>query len=194
MDGLWPLTSEATVDKAIAALIEALAGAEIDAQVQFCHALGQQLGIDYPALAAGRQLNLMDHEEIRDASARQLDIQLHTHRHRTTHECTHTLAGEIRENRDILAQLTGSLPTHFCYPSGIYDRERDWPVLAQENVRSATTCELGFNYADAERFGLKRILDAQSVSALEFEGELCGFGELLRKLRSRAAMLLSRPV
>lgn len=189
LDGSWPLTSEAEVARGIANLTEVIAEADISSQVQFCVALGKQLGIDYTALACDRQLNLMDHSEIVDAHSRNLDIQLHTHRHRTSHRGQHTLASEITTNRQILERLTGNQLKHFCYPSGLYDSVQDWPVLAQEGIRSATTCELGFNYQRNERFGLKRILDAQSVSALEFEGELCGFGELLRALRLKIGLL-----
>lgn len=192
LDKVLPLDSEVTIKSAIVRIMAAMADTDIDAQEKFCNALGQQLGIDYPTLAASRQLNLMNHQEIRDASSRNLDIQLHTHRHRTSHDGQHVLGSEIQENREILEQLTGKQATHFCYPSGIYQAEQDWPVLAQEGVSSATTCELGFNQTSAERFGLKRILDAQSVSALEFEGEMCGFGELLRNVRARVAGLFSQ--
>ena len=75
--------------------------------------------------------------------------------------------------------------SHFCYPSGEWDRLH-WPVLENHNVRTATTCESGLVNADTPRFAMNRILDSARISQIEFEAEVSGFNELIRQVRRRA--------
>jgi len=56
--------------------------------------------------------------------------------------------------------------------------------LKHEHVESAVTCDTGLNYADTPRLALKRFLDCQHVSEIEFEAELSGLKEIMRKARS----------
>ncbi len=72
--------------------------------------------------------------------------------------------------------------THFCYPSGVYDKTT-WPWLDRLGIKSATTVEQGLNFPKAPQLGLKRLLDGQEVQQIEFEAELCGFIEVTRRLR-----------
>ena len=65
--------------------------------------------------------------------------------------------------------------------SGIWSSDL-WPWLATLGVASATTCDVGFNYRDTPRLGLKRILDAEDVPLIEFEAEMSGYKDLLRRL------------
>jgi hypothetical protein len=48
---------------------------------------------------------------------------------------------------------------------------------------SATTTDIGLVAADSPPYALPRILDGQDITDLEFEAELCGFMQLLRRLR-----------
>jgi peptidoglycan/xylan/chitin deacetylase (PgdA/CDA1 family) len=124
---------------------------------------------------------LMSADEIADCATRGMSIQLHTHRHRIEHDGHLVLKDELKRNRDSLAPLARERLEHFCYPSGEYD-ERAWPVLESEMIVSATTTDLGFVTPAAKKFALPRILDGQEVSELEFEAELCGVGEVKRRL------------
>ena len=40
------------------------------------------------------------------------------------------------------------------------------------------------NYRETPRFHLKRFLDSSNVSEIEFEAEVCGVMEIMRRLRS----------
>jgi peptidoglycan/xylan/chitin deacetylase (PgdA/CDA1 family) len=152
------------------------------------HAFGARLAAaldqDYGALVRDKVFHLMSAEELADAVGRGLDIQLHTHRHRTPLGDPDGLAREIADNRARLEPIAGHSLHHFCYPSGVYDRHI-WPQLAALQIESATTIEQGLNFPGAEPLGLKRLLDGQEVELIEFEAELCGFVELTRLLRSR---------
>lgn len=146
---------------------------------QLCRALGDALDVDYDELVGERLLDLMTPDELRDVVARGFDLELHTHRHRISVNGASCLDDEMRDNRAVLEPIAGRSLSHFCYPSGVYSPDC-WPELTQLGVASATTCEVGLNYADTPRLGLYRILDAEPISALEIEAELSGFGELLR--------------
>jgi hypothetical protein len=50
------------------------------------------------------------------------------------------------------------------------------------NVTSATTCLSGFNDANTPLLGLKRFLDGENISEIEFSGELSGFLPLARAI------------
>lgn len=153
--------------------------------------LGALLGVDYETLRRERLLSLLSREEIGELARAGVDVQLHTHRHRFPAEEAAARA-EILENRRILEAITGKACRHFCYPSGLYQRGQ-WGWLAQLGVRSATTCESGFNAPDTPPLGLRRFLDSENVSEIEFQAELCGFQDLLRRLRARVQAARSGP-
>lgn len=115
-----------------------------------------------------------------------MDVQLHTHRHRFKDVRALQSHHEIVENRAHIVDLLGTSPdslVHFCYPSGGFNQGQ-WPVLAALGVQTATTVEEGLNAATTSRYGLKRFLDGENVSMLEFESYLSGFSELLAQAKA----------
>jgi peptidoglycan/xylan/chitin deacetylase (PgdA/CDA1 family) len=154
-------------------------------------ALAGRLGIDYKALARNRLFNLMTPEEIQKLAADGLDVQAHTHRHQFPEDEVVVLR-EFADNRAVLEPLTGKRLEHFCYPSGFWS-ERHWPWLAAAGFETATTCEPGFNYRETPRLALRRFLDGEHISDLEFEAEMCGYKELFRRGRVLLWRTLGRP-
>src|SRR5260370_36886772 len=144
--------------------------------------LGKRLGVGYRTLLECRSLNLMNLREIRALAEEGMDIQLHTHRHRLPGEYD-LVQQEIVRNRQCLEPLAGKRLRHLCYPSGIWSHQH-WPWLEALGILPATTCDPGLNYADTPRLGLRRFLDGENISQIEFEAELSGFSELLRSVRS----------
>jgi peptidoglycan/xylan/chitin deacetylase (PgdA/CDA1 family) len=112
-----------------------------------------------------------------------VDVQLHTHRHRFPPEDESAARREILDNRRSLGAMLGHAPNHFCYPSGVYQTFQ-WKLLEELGVASSTTCEPGLNNGATPRFGLKRFLDSEAISPIEFEAELAGFSEALRNFRA----------
>lgn len=159
-------------------------------RVRLCEELGRRLGVDYAEIVSRRFLTLMTEDEIRAASQAGIDIQLHTHRHVLPLE-PEQVRREIEDNRRFLEPLTRHRLRHFCYPSGIHHEDHLRP-LAQAGVVSGTTCESGLNYADTPLLTLHRFLDDNNVSWIEFEAEMSGFSDLLRKARSRWRQLVRR--
>jgi hypothetical protein len=139
--------------------------------------LAKVLGIDYEALARKRILQLMNAGEIREIASSGIDIQLHTHRHRTPGDES-SFRREVAENRERIQTLTGQRPAHFCYPSGVYRKEfGDW--LKEEKVESAATCDAGLAERQANQFLLPRFVDTSTRTPLEFESWLAGVGARL---------------
>lgn len=139
--------------------------------------LAAELGVDFRALCDKRVLQLMNPAEVAEISEAGIDVQLHTHRHRSPREKS-LYQREIRENRMAIHRITGRSPSHFCYPSGVV-RPEFLPWLAEDDVITATTCEPGLATADTDPLLLPRLIDHQNLAPIEFEGWLSGASSIL---------------
>ena len=143
---------------------------------EFC----DSVGVSWRVLEADRVISFVSANEAREMAANGIDIQLHTHRHRFPDNEFDAARVEIEDNRRFLGGLGKSALRHFCYPSGIYS-PACVAFLRKLDIESATTTNPGFNRKGASLLELKRFLDSESVSSLEFEAELSGFFELIRR-------------
>lgn len=150
-----------------------LTGAQKD---HLARKLASLLDLDYDQLVADRKLCLMNRKELQEITNAGIDIQLHTHRHRTPLD-EHLFAKEIQDNRASLMSMQANA-THFCYPSGVY-REKFLPWLANQGIASATTCDAGFVTRQANPLLLPRLVDTSGRSAIEFESWISGIGALM---------------
>lgn len=140
------------------------------------------LGLDYAHLTAKRILQLMNPQELAEVEKNGVDIQLHSHHHRTPEEEV-SFRREITKNRERIRALTGREASHFCYPSGVYRKEFvGW--LSKEDVISATTCDAGLVDRRDNPYFLPRFVDTSSRSQLEFESWLSGVGSLIAVSRA----------
>jgi peptidoglycan/xylan/chitin deacetylase (PgdA/CDA1 family) len=140
-----------------------------------------QLKIDYQAIVETRVLQLLSPEEVKTLASEGVDIQLHTHRHRVPTERSLFLR-EIEDNKKSIQAMTGDVPSHFCYPSGVY-RPSLLPWLEEAGVVSATTCDVGFASHQSHPLMLPRLLDGSGLSEIEFEGWLTGVSAALPRRR-----------
>lgn len=141
--------------------------------------LAEFLGLDFDALVASRLSQLMTTAEIAELAAKGVDFQLHTHTHRLPDDQV-LFQKEIRDNRQRLHEITGKLPSHFCYPDGHY-APQFFPWLAAEGVISATTCDPGLASAESDALLLPRFVDTTFVSPVEFESWLSGVGSVIAR-------------
>ncbi|NNF27421.1 MAG: polysaccharide deacetylase family protein [Gemmatimonadetes bacterium] len=135
--------------------------------------IAQAVGVDLEGLRSRRMLSLMSPGEV--ASLPDLvDVQLHTHRHRSP-DTRDAFVREIEDNRRRIRELLGPehILEHFCYPSGVYDRVQ-LPWLADLGVRSATTVESGLAGPEHPPLLLPRVIDTMNLSDLEFEAWITG--------------------
>lgn len=162
---------------------------DVESRYDEVRRLSALFGYDLARAEAERWFDLMRAEELRAAHNDGFDIQLHTHRHRQYGFNADRVASEITENRQQLAGilgLSGESFTRFCYPSGNWS-ETLFPVLRRLGIDQATTTDPGLNARDAEPLALRRILDGEGLSDLDFEARLCGFWDLVEALKSALA-------
>lgn len=164
----WKASRRVTIDAG------SLSGRE---KSQRARELARELGIDYGALTARRVITLMTAEETAEAARRGIDVQLHTHRHRTPSD-ERLFAEEIHENRVRIERMTGAPARHFCYPSGVA-RAEFLPWLRKLGVESATTCEPGIVSPASDLLLLPRLIDTSTMTWLEFEAWLTGCASFL---------------
>ena len=158
-------------------------GLDEPGRVKLCEKLARCLDVDYQGLTQSKLLSLMSGEQIRRASDNGLDIQLHTQRHLFPEDRSQALS-ELRENTEDLKPYVDQPMTHFCYPKGIC-KPAHLPILEEAGIKSATTTEAGLNYSGHNCLLLGRWLDSDEFTGLEFEAELSGFIDVLRRVRSR---------
>ena len=145
--------------------------------------LAGALEVDYDELLDKRILQLMNPAEVAEMAGKGVDIQLHTHRHRSPRD-KQLYQKELQDNRDSIERIISAKPLHFCYPSGRYSPEF-LPWLREENVASATTCEPGLASAQMDPLLLPRLVDVQALSSAEFKGWLTGVSAYLPRRRQR---------
>jgi peptidoglycan/xylan/chitin deacetylase (PgdA/CDA1 family) len=159
-------------------------GLSAEAKDEFAAKLAAHLGVEYAALLEQRVMHNLSAGEVKQLAADGVDIQLHTHRHRTPKDRSLFLR-EIEDNRRRIQEMTGRPTAHFCYPSGRYDAAF-LPWLQEAGVLSATTCESGFAAPGTNPLLLPRFLDNEKLSKIEFESWLKGVS--LSRPRRRAVL------
>ena len=153
----------------------------------FAERLTDVLGDDYEAIRAKRILTVMTRDEASEVARDGVDVELHTHRHRTPND--HALfLREIEDNRARIEQIREGTPRHFCYPSGIY-RSEFLPWLREAGVTTATTCDPGLASAKSEPLLLPRLVDTSFLSPLDVQGWMTGMSAFFmpRKASAHAA-------
>jgi peptidoglycan/xylan/chitin deacetylase (PgdA/CDA1 family) len=134
--------------------------------------LADLLGVDYDEIRARRILTVMTRDEAAEVARGGIDIQLHTHRHRTPNDRALFLR-EIADNRLRIDRIRDGEARHFCYPSGIY-RPEFLPWLREAGVTTATTCDPGLASPRSDPLLLPRLVDTSYLSPLDVEGWMTG--------------------
>jgi peptidoglycan/xylan/chitin deacetylase (PgdA/CDA1 family) len=146
-------------------------------------ALSAQIGVDWNAFLSERMLQLMSPDELASLDRRLVDVQLHTHRHRTPRR-RGLFVKELHDNVMALEAMGFQRDRlrHFCYPSGDADPQF-YPWLSEMGIKSATTCEP--NYATRARspFDLPRLVDTMRVTDTEFRAWTSGVAAWMPRRR-----------
>ncbi|HKH91048.1 MAG TPA: polysaccharide deacetylase family protein [Gemmatimonadaceae bacterium] len=142
------------------------------------------LGDDYEAIRAKRILTVMTGDEATELARSGIDIELHTHRHRTPLDRALFLR-EITDNRERVDRIRAGTARHFCYPSGIYHSEF-LPWLREAGVATATTCDPGLASSKSEPLLLPRLVDTSFLSPQDVEGWMTGISAFFMPRKARA--------
>lgn len=136
---------------------------------------------------SSRRFQYVTGAELRQLATQGCAIELHGHIHHYPKGDPAALQSDLQQCFDTIQSMGLPKPKHYCYPSGSFDS--DAPVaLSTMGVVSATTCIPGLiSKTDfTQRYFLPRFLDGGDVDMLEFEAEMSGFTEFLRRLCGRA--------
>ena len=145
------------------------------------------MGCDYDEIRRLGMLQLMTAGQLTEIADAGIDIQLHTHRHRTPMD-RELFVREIRDNRQWLERSIGRPVEHFCYPSGVH-HPNFLPWLRSEGVLSATTCDYGLAWAGGDPLLMPRLLDAMNITDENFHGWLSGVSSFLPHRRVHSVVL-----
>lgn len=144
--------------------------------------------VDLEAVLDRRMFQLMRPDELAALPRDIVDVQLHTHRHRTPRD-RDAFSREIVENRESLRRALGGghRLDQFCYPSGDYVPDYV-PWLRELGVRIGVTCDNGLATADTSEVLLPRFAVTSSMSDSFLQALLIGLPDLL----GRSARLNNR--
>jgi peptidoglycan/xylan/chitin deacetylase (PgdA/CDA1 family) len=186
LDGRYALSTAAQRDRVVADMDAAIQARGMTATQKdaIAKAIAERLELDYAALIATRVLTLLRPPEVAALSRQGVDIQLHTHLHRTPEDPA-SFVDDVRRNRDIIEAIIGRRPTHLCYPSGMY-RMAYLPALRREGLESATTCDPGIAARAIDPLLLPRFVDSSAITDVEFEAWLSGLASCLPRRTTRA--------
>jgi peptidoglycan/xylan/chitin deacetylase (PgdA/CDA1 family) len=179
--------------EAVAAEIFRYAETQLDEEQrgELARSLGDYLGVEYDQIVRRRFLHLMTLDQIREMHDAGVDIQLHTHRHQFPRK-EERARREIIDNRAALDDVVARPMVHLAYPGGACS-ETAFEWLKTVGVQSAVTCEVGPNFPGTPRLALRRFMDGEDISQLEFEAELSGVADVWRSLRSKIKHSTGQP-
>ncbi|MEW6760126.1 MAG: polysaccharide deacetylase family protein [Pseudomonadota bacterium] len=185
VDGAHDL-NDATTRENLARAFVAVLSPHADSRATVCAALerfGAALGVDAGALALdSRRFEYMRPEEVRQAAASGCAIELHGHQHVYPLGDPLRFRADLKRCDEVITEIGLPKPRHYCYPSGSFDQGAA-AVLAESDIASATTCIPGLarDTAVPAVYYLPRFLDGESIHPLEFEAEMSGFADFLRR-------------
>ena len=142
-----------------------------------------RLGVDYDEVLASGVFQIMSPNDVASLPADLVDVQLHTHRHRTPRN-RELFMRELHDNASRIRAIRDARRLdHFCYPSGDYDGAfLAW--LREAGVEYATTTLPGLASPDHDPLLLPRLIDTAARSELAFEAWASGLADLFPKHRT----------
>ena len=153
-------------------------------QQGFVAQLAEGLGVDIQDDLSSETWRYMLSDEVRGLSEFDMSAQLHTHRHHDVVHYPDTVFEEARTCREHVERVTGKTATDYCYPSGFWEK-RAWQPLQDAGVRSGVTCISGLNTSQTPLLALRRHIDTEHMSQIEFEFALSGLQWILYSLVGR---------
>ena len=154
-------------------------------RARYVESLAGALGVDLVALLDARVWHCMAPDTVRALAREGFAMQLHTHSHFNVVDHAEIAGEQVRLCRAAVERTTGLPAPHFCYPSGRWTRSI-WPALEREGVRTATTTRAGPNFPSTPLLALRRLMNGEDRTQLEFEFELSNLRWLLARAVGKA--------
>lgn len=154
-----------------------------DQLVKILSTIAQCFGVSRQELALeSRRFAYLTGDEIRKLADAGCAIESHGHVHVYPEGEPAKFEEDLKQCAQVIESLGLPRPRHYCYPSGGYDAMAA-SVLEKVGLISATTCHAGLVQSQGKisNFYLPRFLDGENIHMLEFEAEMSGFSQLLRR-------------
>jgi len=149
-----------------------------DERNEFCSRFCADLDLDFQELLFSRRWSSVTCADARTLVKMGFSVQLHSHKHQHVTETRETFADDLETCRRLIEDATGTSALDYCYPAGLWDKQA-WNVLAAAGIRSAVTTQIGPNFARTPSFALRRVLDYEAQTQLEFECHMSNFRWLI---------------
>ncbi|WP_179137973.1 polysaccharide deacetylase family protein [Candidatus Entotheonella palauensis] len=140
----------------------------MEARTAYTRQLAESLGLDFEALSRQQVWRSLNCDEVRRLAEDGFGMQLHGHHHLNVVDFADRALNDVTTCRKLVEAASGRAAQHFCYPSGFWTREA-WQMLQAAGMRSATTTRQGPNFITTPPFALRRVLDGEEQSQIEFE-------------------------
>ncbi|ETX01889.1 MAG: hypothetical protein ETSY1_05605 [Candidatus Entotheonella factor] len=162
------LQTEADRKALTAAAQRHLSTLPMEQRTAYTQQLAEALGLDFEALSRQQVWRSLNCDEVRRLAEDGFNMQLHGHHHLNVVDFADRALDDVATCRELVEAASGRAAQHFCYPSGFWNREA-WQTLQAAGIRSAATTRQGPNFITTPPLALRRVLDGEEQSQLEFE-------------------------
>ncbi|MFQ5733879.1 MAG: polysaccharide deacetylase family protein [Planctomycetaceae bacterium] len=150
-------------------------------RVHLLREIAEALQFDAGQIINSRRWQSLNPSEVKRLAGEGHLMQIHGHRHRDAVNHFDELSEEVVVCKESVERMTARRAVHFCYPSGLWDK-RAWTILAALGVESAVTTRLGPNFPRTPILALRRVLNGENRSQIEFEFQMSNLRWLLHIL------------
>ncbi len=164
----YALRTESDRKALTGAALRHLSTLPLEQRTAYAQDFAKALGLDFGALSERQVWRSLNCDEVRRLAEDGFAMQLHGHHHLNVVEFADRALDDVAICRRLVEAASGCAAQHFCYPSGFWNRAA-WPTLREAGMRSATTTRQGPNFVNTPPFALRRVLDGEDQSQLEFE-------------------------
>lgn len=147
----------------------------------FIDTLAARYRIDLAPIFEKRIMHAMNPAEIKELDERGFDLQIHTHEHKNVVANKEDMVRQIETCREWLQKWLEKPINHFCYPSGRWDHEAVG-ILDELSIESAVTIRPGPNLVTTNPCSLRRVLNGEENSQVEFEFEMSNLRWLTKSI------------
>lgn len=148
-------------------------------KIDFIKSLAELLKVDFDLIMKKRYWHTVSANDARSLSQEGHDIQLHGHNHTDVLGALDEVENNISQCLGDVETITGKPAKDYCYPVGLWKKDV-WPMLKSIGIRSAVTTLHGPNFTKTPLLALRRIMDGEDRSQLEFEFEMSFLKWMLR--------------
>ena len=150
-----------------------------DERAEYLRKMAVEYDVDMDPVLEKRIWNHHQPDELKQLVREGFGVQVHTHNHTTTIEAPERVFEEANTCREFIEKTVDAPAIDYCYPSGLWQHAA-WEPLKKAGMRGAVTCKTGPNFASTPALALRRYVDHEQSTQLEFEALVSGWNWLTK--------------